>query len=233
MTMFKPSGTHADHGSVAAGRDIRDAIINVGIPPDLLQALIRQHAEHSETQNKLISELESKLDLNQRQVRAALDILGERDVAPERLAAKLVEIAERFKVLQATALARPGDDAKIAALKAEAQKAIDAGELAKADTLLAEVEAEQRRMLGRLAVNAADTSARRGDIALARLRYSEAANHFANAAAAGRIRRQRRTAFGDPAQKVATQSHHPRAGAARLGNDPEQSRQFVADARRA
>ena len=81
-------------------------------------------------------------------------------------------------------MAQPGDDAKIAALKAEAQKAIEAGDLAKADALLAEVESEQRRMLDRLAVNAAETSARRGDIALARLRYSEAAQHFANAAAA-------------------------------------------------
>ena len=63
------------------------------------------------------------------------------------------------------------------------QKAIDAGELAKADALLADVETEQRRALDRLAVNAADTSARRGEIALTRLRYKEAAMHFANAAA--------------------------------------------------
>ena len=63
------------------------------------------------------------------------------------------------------------------------QKAIDAGELAKADALLADVETEQRRALDRLAVNAADTSARRGEIALTRLRYREAAMHFANAAA--------------------------------------------------
>src|SRR5262249_20867900 len=97
--------------------------------------------------------------------------------------AKLVEIAERFKDLQATASAQPGDDPRIAALKADAQKAIEAGELAKADALLADVETEQRRALDRLAVNAAETSAQRGEIALARLRYAEAAKHFANAAA--------------------------------------------------
>ncbi len=118
----------------------------------------------------------------ERQVRAALGILGENDIPPERLAAKLVEIAERFKDLQATASAQPGDDPKIAALKTDAQKAIEAGELAKADALLAEVETEQRRALDRLAVNAAETSARRGEIALTRLRYAEAAKHFANAA---------------------------------------------------
>src|SRR5262249_49684245 len=122
------------------------------------------------------------LDLNVSQVRAALAILGENDIPPERLAAKLVEIAERFKDLQATASAQPGDDPKIAALKADAQKAIAVGELARADALFADAETEQRRALDRLAVNAAETSARRGEIALTRLRYREAAAHFASAA---------------------------------------------------
>src|SRR5262249_40217082 len=74
--------------------------------------------------------------------------------------------------------------AKIAALKASAQNAIEAGELIRADALLAEIEMEQRRSLDRFAVNAAETSARRGEIALTRLRYAEAATHFANAAGA-------------------------------------------------
>ena len=123
-----------------------------------------------------------ELDLNQRQIRAALGILGENDIPPERLAAKLVEIAERFTDLHATASAQPGDDPKIAALKADAQKAIEAGELAKADALLADVETSRGVPRPR-AVNAAETSARRGEIALTRLRYAEAAKHFANAAA--------------------------------------------------
>jgi tetratricopeptide (TPR) repeat protein len=153
-----------------------------GVSPEQLGALIRQHADHSETQKKLIARLEAELDLNQRQMRTALDILGETNVAPERLAAKLVEIAERFKALQATASVQPGDDPWIAALKADAQKAIDVGDLAKADALLADIEAQQKRSLDRLATNAADTMGRRGDIALTRLRYGQAAGHFANAA---------------------------------------------------
>jgi tetratricopeptide (TPR) repeat protein len=118
-----------------------------------------------------------------RQVRAALGILGENDIPPERLAGKLVEIAERFRDLQATASAQPDDNPKIAALKADAQKTIEAGDLGKADALLAEIEMEQRRSLDLLALNAAETSARRGEIALTRLRYAEAATYFANAAA--------------------------------------------------
>src|SRR2546430_7588668 len=172
----------ADTGGIAIGGSVTGSTIHIGVRPEQLAALVRQAADFSETQKKVIAKLEGELDLNQRQIRAALGILGENDISPERLAAKLVEIAERFRDLQATASAQPGDDPKIVTLKGEAQKAIDAGELAKADALLAEVETEQRRALDRLAVNAAETSAQRGEIALTRLRYAEAAKHFANAA---------------------------------------------------
>jgi hypothetical protein len=75
------------------------------------------------------------------------------------MAAKLLEIAERFKNLQQTAVAEPGDDPKIASLKADAQKAIGEVDLDKADNLLADVEVEQGRALERLAGNKADTAA--------------------------------------------------------------------------
>jgi hypothetical protein len=173
----------ADSGSIAIGGSVTGSTINIGVPPEQLAALVRQAADLSKTQKKVIAKLEDELDLNQRQIRAALGILGENDIPPERLAAKLVEIAERFKDLQATASAQPGDDPKIAALKTNAQKAIEAGELAKADALLADVETEQRQALDRLALNAAETAAQRGEVALTRLRYAEAAKYFANAAA--------------------------------------------------
>ena len=97
----------------------------MGITGDQLEALVRDRArEKTEILEKYSARLERDLDLNQRQVRAALDILGEKDIPPERLAAKLVEIAERFKELQATAAVQPGDDPKVAVLKTEAQNAI-------------------------------------------------------------------------------------------------------------
>src|SRR5262245_15650779 len=164
----------AESGGIAIGGSVSGSTINLGVPPEQLAALLRQAADLSEAHKKLIAELEDKLDLNQRQIRAALDTLGEANIPPEGLAAKLVEIAERFKVLQATTTAQVGDSPKVAALKADAQKAIDAGELAKADALLGEVETEERSAVDRLAVNMAETSARRGDIALTRLRYAEA-----------------------------------------------------------
>jgi tetratricopeptide (TPR) repeat protein len=177
----------ADTGGIAIVGTVTGSTVIIGIPQAKVDELVRdakRPLEELTTQHREnIVLLKEKLDLNERQVRAALGILGENDVPPERLAAKLVEIAESFKALKATALAQPGDDPKIAALKTDAQKAIEAGELAKADALLADVETEQRRALDRLAVSAAETSAQRGEIALARLRYAEAASHFANAAA--------------------------------------------------
>ena len=177
----------ADTGSIAIGGSVTSSTVIIGIPQEKVDELVRdakRPLEELTTQQKEnIGLLKEKLDLNERQVRAALGILGENDIPPERLTAKLVEIAQRFTDLQATASAQPGDDPKIASLKTDAQKAIDAGELAKADAFLADVETEQRRALDRFAVNAAETSAQRGEIALTRLRYAEAAKHFANATA--------------------------------------------------
>src|SRR5262249_7971099 len=176
----------ADTGSIAIGGSVTSSTVIIGIQQEKVDELVRDAKrpleELTAQQRENIALLKDKLDLNASQVRAALAILGENDIPPERLAAKLVEIAERFKDLQATASAQPGDDPKIAALKADAQKATAVGELARADALLVDAETEQRRAFDRLAVNAAETSARRGEIALTRLRYREAAAHFANAA---------------------------------------------------
>ncbi len=96
---------------------LRNSTINIGIPPEELTALNKLYGDLSETQKKLIAELEQKLALNQRQVQAALTILGEANIPPEHLGSKLVEVAERFKDLRATASPQTGDDPKIAALK--------------------------------------------------------------------------------------------------------------------
>ena len=177
----------ADTGSIAIGGSVTGSTLIIGIPQQKVDELVRDAKrpleELTAQQRDNIVLLKEKLDLNGRQVRAALAILGENDIPQERLAVKLVEIAERFKDLQATTSVRPGDNPKIAALKTDAQKAIEAGQLAEADALLADVEMEQRRNLDRFAVDEAETSSRRGDLALTRLRYGEAAQHFANAAA--------------------------------------------------
>jgi DNA repair exonuclease SbcCD ATPase subunit len=159
----------ADTGSIAIGGNVTSSTVIIGIPQEKVDELVRDAKrpleELTTQQRENIALLKEKLDLNVSQVRAALGILGENDIPPERLAAKLAEIAERFRDLQATTSAQPGDSPTIIKLKVEAQKAIEAGELAKADALLADVETEQRRALDRLALNAAETGAQRGEIA--------------------------------------------------------------------
>ncbi len=183
----QPCEINANGGSVGICGEVKDSTITIGVPLDKLEELVRERTKTLEelnaAQKETISVLKEKLDLNERQVRAALDILGEKDIPPERLTAKLVEIAERYKALAASASTQVGDDPSMTALKAEAQRAIDDGQLDKADALLAQVEMDQRRALDRFAFGAAETAARRGEIALTRLRYREAAGHFADAAA--------------------------------------------------
>jgi hypothetical protein len=135
----------------AVGGNITASNVSVvcGIPPEVLDALVKSRTvvleELVSAHRDTISLLKGSLDLNEHQIRAALEAVGEKNIPPERLASKLLEIAERFKELQATASAQPGDSPRIVSLRAEAQKAIEAGELAKASELLADVVAEQRR----------------------------------------------------------------------------------------
>jgi tetratricopeptide (TPR) repeat protein len=196
-----PSASHAldfstnvtAQDGVAAGGDIRDSTIVIGVPSEQLEALVRDRTKLLEGQvashEVTIALLKKELDLNERQISAALNILGETNIPPERLAAKLIEIAERFKVLQAHGAPQSGDAPEVAQLKKEANEAIDDGNLARADELLFRVEGLQQTALDREqvtlnwhALDLAETRARRGDVAVARLRYLDAAKHFADAA---------------------------------------------------
>src|SRR5262249_3220770 len=187
VTTAANAQVRADTGRIAIGGRVTNPHSLHRIPAQKVDELVRDARrpleELTAQQRENIALLKEKLDLSGRQVRAALAILGENDIPPERLATKLVEIAERFKELRAMASAHPGDNVKIVALNIDAQKAIEGGQLAEADAMLADVEIEQRRDFDRLAIHAAETLARRGDIALTRLRYVEAARHFADAAA--------------------------------------------------
>src|SRR5215831_9378813 len=164
----------------ATGGDTSRSII-VEIPHEKVEELVRGAKLSRERlvtqQRESVALLQKRLELNEGQVLAALDILAENDIPLELLGVKVAEIADRFKALQRVQSALSSDDLKGATLEAQARKAIDAGELAQADAFLARIENEQSDVLDR-----AGTLAKRGQIALARLRYVEAATHFAKAA---------------------------------------------------
>lgn len=178
-------GVNAESGSVAIGGNVQNSTI--GVPYPKLEEAVRSRTKDlsdlTDSQKDVIALLKAKLDLNERQVRAALETVGEANVPPENLASKLIEIAKKYQELQTAAAGQPGDDAQITALKAKAQQAIADGELGKADDLLASIEKIQSAALDRLALNAAQTAGQRGDVALAQLRYRDAARRFDEAAA--------------------------------------------------
>src|SRR5712671_3853769 len=139
---------NAATGAVAIGGNVSHSTINMtGLSWAQVDELVRQRTrpleELKDQQRETIALLKDRLDLDVRHLRRALEIVGEADVPPERLPDKLVEIAERYKALLAGSTVQPGDSANVAALKAGAQKAIDAGDLDQADALLANVEADQ------------------------------------------------------------------------------------------
>jgi hypothetical protein len=151
-----------------SGRSTTSAISQEKVE-ELVRDARRSQENLTTQQLENVALLGGKLNLNDRQVLAAVDILADADIPAELLVVKLVEIAERFKVLRRTLSALPSN--------AEVREAIGAGELAKADALIADVETKQGHILDR-----AGAIAKRGEIALARLRYVEAAAHFAQAA---------------------------------------------------
>jgi hypothetical protein len=153
--------------------------------------------ELTDNQKKLITLLETKLHLNEFQSRAALEIMGEKDVPPERLAAMLAEIADKFKALQSDVAAQHEDDSVTADLRNQIEHSISAGDLGRADDLLATLATverlapalPQRKGLEGLAQTGAPTIARRGEVALIRLQYLDSARHFADAAQSASLSR--------------------------------------------
>jgi tetratricopeptide (TPR) repeat protein len=154
-----------------------------GVSPETLEAIVKAHGEHSRLQQKEIERLERELRLNTRQMRAALEIVGEAEISPRDYGSKLVEVAKRIKALPASPSIARTDSATLAALKTQARDAILVSDLKSADTLLEQIETEQSRQLADALAGTADTLDRRAEIAMARLRYRVAAEHWARAAA--------------------------------------------------
>jgi tetratricopeptide (TPR) repeat protein len=150
--------------------------------PAIIEAATRGLRELNDAQRETIRTLERQLGANEAQLGAFFQIIGEAQVPPELQPARLIEIAAQYRQLQAQVTAGPGDAPEVVRLKEAARAALDAGRLGEADDLLAQVEAVQNAVLDRQQMERAWTAAQRGGIALTRLRYREAAEHFAAAA---------------------------------------------------
>jgi len=182
----------ADHG-VAAGGDIRDSTITVGIPPEQVATLIQ--ASTQELQKHHAAELNAlggQLGVTQDALTRFFQILRAQNVPLEKLPDTLATIAQRFHEMQARLAALDPDDPAITALIEQARAALEAGHFDHADALLHQAEAAEEvaaRQAEQLAhdaqaaadqrwLNAAAARAERGELSLTRLDYLQAAAHF-------------------------------------------------------
>jgi tetratricopeptide (TPR) repeat protein len=150
--------------------------------PAIIEAATRGLQQLNDTQRETIRTLERQLGANEAQLGSFFQIIGEAQVPPEQQPARLVEIAAQWRQLRAQVVPEPGDAPEVARLKDAARAALDAGRFDEADEILAQVEAAQDALLDQQQMERAATAAQRGGIALTRLRYREAAHHFAVAA---------------------------------------------------
>ncbi|MBF0462902.1 MAG: hypothetical protein HQL87_16130 [Magnetococcales bacterium] len=102
-------------------------------------------------------------------------ILNKNNIPKEQWPTKLLEIAKQHNELLKQVQAMPQSNAAMGELKQKAETAIQANRYDEADALLTQLLELQGQ-------EQAATWASRGGLAMTRLRYAEAAQHFANAA---------------------------------------------------
>ena len=187
--------------AVVAGRDInaRDIIVRYGLSEQEVLALVRETRETEGPLAEKLAEFAQKLGVTESAVQNFLRILGEKQVPPERLLETLGEIAQRhLDAVQRLAALQPQDPAT-QELVQEARAAIEVGDYDRADRLLQQAETVELAAVGmaeelarqaqqaadRRRLNAAAILGERGELSLTRLRYWEAAAHFAAASRKG------------------------------------------------
>src|SRR5438445_12223106 len=83
----------ADTGSIAIAGSVSGSTVIIGIPQEKVDELVRDAKrpleELTTQQRENIVLFKEKLELNEREVRAALGIIEENDIAPERMAVKM------------------------------------------------------------------------------------------------------------------------------------------------
>ena len=137
------------------------------------------------------AELGTQLGFTQGAVISFFRIVGEQDVPPEQIGVKLGEIAVKHRALMERWSVLDTAEPATAALAAQAKAAIDAGRYDEADAVLLRAATRRlpppvRRAAGARAqqaaerrwLRAAEADGKRGDLAMTRLRYGDAAQHL-------------------------------------------------------
>src|ERR1700730_2940489 len=198
-----PAQTRIEAPGGVAAQSITNSPITFGLKPDeqlrMVEAFLQQSNVSSEARAKAearAAELGTQLGFTREAVIGFFRIVGEQDVPLQQMPTKLGEIAARHRAMLNRWSVLDAGDPATAALAAEAKTAIDVGRYDKADALLLRAQeqdiaaARQAEQLARDAQQAAErrflraseSEGKRGDLAMTRLRYDDAAKRYAAAA---------------------------------------------------
>ncbi|MGI9437795.1 MAG: TIR domain-containing protein, partial [Geminicoccaceae bacterium] len=154
--------------------------------------LLREDKESAEEHNALRTQthkLAEQLGVTEEAIGSFLTILDEKHVKGSDLRDKLAEIAKQYLEMQERLEALDRDDPVVRDWIVQAEAAIDAGNYDRADELLADAERiglsaahQAAEEANQRFLSVAATRALRGETSLTRLRYLDAAEHFAEAA---------------------------------------------------
>ena len=188
-THFAPSGSSeqpaptvtASGGGVASGGDINitqsspgTVIVGGvhGVPPEDFQRV------------------SAKLGITEAALASFFKVLEKQKVAPEDLDSTLRDFAKRYKELEEDLKRSASDDPEVAALRAQAREALEAGEFDRAEHLLNEASAkdlaaaEQQESVARQRrLSAARSKVNNGELKWTQFAYREAAGYYRQAAA--------------------------------------------------
>jgi hypothetical protein len=161
---------------IAAGADVKNGVINVGISATDIAALVRSAADAATSgEAKHIAELSKQLAFSEDAMRRMLRILGEANVPPDQLPAKLAEVAAKYRELQQRLTDTKTNQALSDDLIRQAREKLESGKLDEASALL-----EQRAAQ---ALSRAATSLEQlGDIAMTQKDAAKAASYYGRAA---------------------------------------------------
>ena len=185
-----PAGSHAV--------SVQSCTVHVGVSiTELLPLLEAEKGKATAPLRAQLDALAVRLGLTEEAIRNFLRILGERDIPADQLAERFAEIVQRHRDTLQRLTVLAADDPADNGLIEQARTAMQAGDYDEADRLLAESEnadlivARQAQSLALAAqaatrqhfLTAAATRAERGDLAMTRIDYLTAAEHFRQAAA--------------------------------------------------
>src|ERR1700737_1869023 len=198
-----PAQTRIEAPGGVSAQSITHSPITFGLKPDeqlrMVEAFSQQITVTSEARAKAearAAELATQLGFTREAVIGFFRIVGEQDVPLEQMPTKLGEIAARHRAMLDRWSVLDAGDPATAALAAEAKTEIDVGRYDEADALLLRAQkqdlaaARQAEQLARDAqqaaesrfLRAAESEGKRGDLAMTRLRYGDAAKRYAAAA---------------------------------------------------